>query len=123
MMITEDEYELPIFSAETVEKLSEITGYSVAAIQQNISRGRRNMTTKRFVMVTYDWDEDKKPKKDSKLLCFTKDNAFVGEYRSAREGAEAIGAKNIRSAVININMCAKGKRYTACGYRWERQCD
>ena len=53
------------------------------------------------------------PKKSKQVLQYDLDGNFIKEYPSSKE-AERNGFKH-----SSINLCCKGKRNTAGGYKWQ----
>jgi hypothetical protein len=57
MMVTKDEYELPMAIADTPTELAKMVGTTRAAINSQISRARKSGKRSNFVKVVFD-DED-----------------------------------------------------------------
>ena len=57
MVVTDDEYELPLYVAETAEELSRITGVNVNTIRSSVSHVRSGRN-KSSIYQKVEWSED-----------------------------------------------------------------
>ena len=57
MVVTDDEYELPLYVAETAEELSRITGVNVNTIRSSVSHVRSGRN-KSSIYQKVEWDDE-----------------------------------------------------------------
>ena len=57
MVVTDDEYELPLYVAETAEELSRITGVNVNTIRSSVSHVRSGRN-KSSIYQKVEWSEE-----------------------------------------------------------------